>query len=59
MRLTVYLRGWGNLLVFPFLVQEENNVGSVGSVAQSKKSPQKIPVDSFQKGLHSLHRLHQ
>ena len=24
-----------------------------------RKVPTKIPVDSFQKGLHSLHRLHQ
>jgi len=41
MRLTVYLRGIGCLLVFPFLVEEENNVGNVGNVAQSEKSPQK------------------
>ena len=40
MRLTVYLRGIGCLLVFPFLVKEENNVGNVGNVAQSEKSPE-------------------
>jgi len=37
----VYLRGLGGLLVFLFLVEEENNVGDVGNVAQSEKSPQK------------------
>jgi hypothetical protein len=37
----VYLRGLGGLLVFLFLVKEENNVGNVGNVAQSEKSPQK------------------
>ena len=41
MRLAVYLRGLGGLLVFLFLVEEENNVGDVGNVAQSEKSPQK------------------
>jgi len=38
----VYLRGLSALLVFPFLVQEEKNVGSVGNVAQSEKSLQKF-----------------
>ncbi len=37
----MYLRGLGGLLVFLFLVEEENNVGDVGNVAQSEKSPQK------------------
>ena len=32
---------FGGLLVFLFLVEEENNVGNVGNVAQSEKSPQK------------------
>ena len=35
---------FGGLLVFLFLVEEENNVGDVGdvgNVAQSEKSPQK------------------
>jgi hypothetical protein len=41
MRLAVYLRGLDGLLVFLFLVEEENNVGNVGNVAQSEKSPQK------------------
>ena len=41
MRLAVHLRGFGGLLVFLFLVEEENNVGNVGNVAQSEKSPQK------------------
>jgi hypothetical protein len=41
MRLAVYLRGLGDLLAFLFLVEEENNVGDVGNVAQSEKSPQK------------------
>ena len=39
----MYLRGNGCLLVFPFLVEEENNVGNVGNVgnvAQSEKSPE-------------------
>ena len=40
MRLTVYLRGFGALLVFLFLVEEENNVGDVENVAQSEKSPE-------------------
>ena len=31
---------YGGLLVFLFLVEEENNVGNVGNVAQSEKSPQ-------------------
>ncbi len=39
--LAVYLRGFDGLLVFPFFVEEENNVGNVGNVAQSEKSPQK------------------
>ena len=37
----MYLRGLGGLLVFLFLVEEENNVGDVGNVAQSEKSLQK------------------
>ena len=40
----MYLRGLDGLLVFLFLVEEENNVGNVGNVgnvAQSEKSPQK------------------
>ena len=37
MRLIVHLRGFGGLLVFLFLVEEENNVGDV---AQSEKSPE-------------------
>ena len=37
----MYLRGFGGLLVFLFLVEEENNVGNVGNVAQSGKSLQK------------------
>ena len=37
----MYLRGFGGLLVFLFLVEEENNVGDVGNVAQSEKSLQK------------------
>ena len=40
----MYLRGFGGLLVFLFLVEEETNVGDVGDVgdvAQSEKSPQK------------------
>ena len=37
----MYLRGFGGLLVFLFLVEEESNVGDVGNVAQSEKSPQK------------------
>ena len=41
MRLAVHLRGLVRLLVFLFLVEEENNVGNVGNVAQSEKSPQK------------------
>ena len=41
MRLTMYLRGFDGLLVFLSLVEEENNVGNVGNVAQSEKSPQK------------------
>ena len=32
MKLAVYLRGFGGLLVFLFLVEEENNVGNVGNV---------------------------
>ena len=36
----VHLRGFGGLLVFLFLVEEENNVGDVGNVAQSEKSPE-------------------
>jgi len=36
----VYLRGFVVLLIFPFLVKEENNVGNVGNVAQSEKSPE-------------------
>ena len=40
MRLIVHLRGFGGLLVFLFLVEEENNVGDVGDVAQSEKSPE-------------------
>ena len=36
----MYLRGLGGLLVFLFLVEEENSVGDVGNVAQSEKSPQ-------------------
>jgi len=50
-KLTVLIMQWdragcasarfGELLVFPFLVEEENNVGDVGDVAQSEKSPQK------------------
>ena len=39
--LAVYLRGFDGLLVFLFLVEEENNVRDVGNVAQSEKSPQK------------------
>ena len=38
--LAVYLRGFDGLLVFLFLVEEENNVGNVGNVAQSEKSPE-------------------
>ena len=34
----MYLRGFGGLLVYLFLVEEENNVGDVGDVAQSEKS---------------------
>ena len=41
MMLAVYLRGFDGLLVFLFLVEEENNVGNVGNVAQSEKYPQK------------------
>ena len=41
MRLAVYLGGLDGLLVFLFLVEEENNVGNVGNVAQSEKSPHK------------------
>ena len=37
MRLIVHLRGFGGLLVFLFLVEEENNVGDV---AKSEKSPE-------------------
>ena len=46
-----YTGGWGwrcihevlvVLLVFLFLVEEENNVGDVGNVAQSEKSLQKF-----------------
>ena len=37
----MHLRGFGGPLVFLFLVEEENNVGDVGNVAQSEKSPQK------------------
>ena len=59
MRLAVHLRGLGGLLTFPFLVEEENNVGSVGECSPIRKVPPEIPVESFQKGLHSLHRLHQ
>ena len=53
-KLTVLILQWdeagcvstrfGGLLVFLFLVEEENNVGDVGdvgNVAQSEKSPQK------------------
>ena len=40
MRLAVDLRGLGGLLVFLFLVEEENNVENVGNVAQSEKSAQ-------------------
>ena len=40
MKLAVHLRGLVCLL-FSFLVEEENNVGDVGDVAQSEKSPQK------------------
>ena len=36
MRLAVYLRGLVGLLVFLFLVEEENNVGNVGCVALSE-----------------------
>ena len=42
MGLAVHLRGFGGLLVLLFLVEEENNVGNVGNVAQSEKSPQKF-----------------
>jgi hypothetical protein len=41
MRLAVHIRGFGALLIFLFLAEEENNVGDVGNVAQSEKSPQK------------------
>lgn len=40
MGLAVHLRGLGALLLFLFLVEEENNVGDVGDVAQSEKSPE-------------------
>ena len=50
-KLTVLIMQWdrascastrlGALLVFLFLVEEENSVGNVGNVAQSEKSPQK------------------
>ena len=50
MGLAVHLRGLVGLLVFLFLVKEENNVGNVGNVAQSEKSPQKSQQKVFRKG---------
>ena len=38
MRLAVHLRGFGGLLVFLVLIEEENNVEDVVNVAQSEKS---------------------
>ena len=37
----MHLGGFGGLLLFLFLIKEENNVENVGNVAQSEKSPQK------------------
>ena len=48
--LAVFLRGCGGLLVFLFLVEEENNVGSVGCVAQSEKSAENIQQIVFRNG---------
>jgi hypothetical protein len=48
MRLTVYLRGFGGLLVFLFLVEEKNSEGNVGNVGKSEKSPENFPRKVFQ-----------
>ena len=48
---------YSNIILF--LVEEEKQCSECRECSPIQKVPTEIPVESFQKGLHSLHLLHQ